>query len=263
MIRSNSGVSYREMLTGGRFYYGAEVVTTRGLAACGRRPPPTPTGAFARALLDDPRIGWISVTDNPGGGPMLPPDWLAGQVADRGARVVVHLTCKDANRNGLETAAWRYASEGFNNILAITGDYPTTGFGGLPEPVFDLDSVGLIMLLRAMNEGLQIPGPPRQRRDPAEDRFLHRLRRLAVQAARARIDAAVLQARSQDRRRRPVGHSAVGLRHAEVPRGEAAAGRPRHGPDSGRRQRLPALQGRGQSASTTASWPAAWSATSC
>ena len=88
--------------------------------------------AFARALLADPRIGWISITDNPGGGPMLPPDWLAGQLAGRGSQVVVHLTCKDANRNGLEAAAWRYASEGFSNILAITGDYPTGGFRGPP-----------------------------------------------------------------------------------------------------------------------------------
>ena len=71
---------------------------------------------------------------------------------------MVHLTCKDLNRSGLEAAAWRYASEGFHNILALTGDYPTAGFRGLPEPVFDLDSVGLIALLRAMNEGLEVPG---------------------------------------------------------------------------------------------------------
>ena len=143
------------MLTGGRFYYGAEVVTTRGPLIGGAQQDMV---GMARSLLDDPRIGWISVTDNPGGAPMLPPDWLAGQVADRGANVVVHLTCKDSNRNGLESNAWRFASEGFQNILAITGDYPTTGYGGLPEPVFDLDAVGLIALLRAMNEGLPVPG---------------------------------------------------------------------------------------------------------
>ena len=89
---------------------------------------------------------------------MLPPDWLAGLVADCRERVVLHLTCKDLNRSGLEAAAWRYASEGFNNILAITGDYPTGGFGGRAEPVFDFDSVGLITLLQAMNRGLEVPG---------------------------------------------------------------------------------------------------------
>ena len=79
-------------------------------------------------------------------------------MADRRERIVLHLTCKDLNRNGLEAAAWRYAAEGFQNILAITGDYPTGGFGGRAEPVFDLDSVALITLLRSMNEGLQVPG---------------------------------------------------------------------------------------------------------
>src|SRR5271165_3554014 len=145
---------FRELLRSGRFGYGAEVVTTRGPLADDR---PQDVVGFARGLLEDPRIGWISITDNPGGGPMLPPDWLAGKFADRGANVVVHLTCKDLNRTGLEAAAWRYASEGFLNILALTGDYPTAGFRGLPNPVFDLDSVGLTALLRAMNEGLEVP----------------------------------------------------------------------------------------------------------
>jgi len=152
---SNNSVTYREMLASDRFHYGAEVVTTRGL-----EPVDTPgnLAGFAKDLLADPRIGWISVTDNPGGGPMLPPDWLGGLVAEHRDRVVLHLTCKDLNRNGLEAAAWRYASEGFKNILAITGDYPTGGFGGVAEPVFDLDSVSLIALLKSMNDGLSVLG---------------------------------------------------------------------------------------------------------
>lgn len=152
-MRQDAG-SFRELLTGDRFVYGAELVTTRGFTA---PDAPVPLAELGRTLLDDPRIAWISITDNPGGGPMLPPDWLAGQLAKHRKRIVLHLTCKDMNRNGLEGAAWRYAAEGFENILAITGDYPTTGFAGRAEPVFDLDSVGLISLLRSMNDGLRIP----------------------------------------------------------------------------------------------------------
>lgn len=155
MIAPKENVTYREMIAGDRFYYGAEVVGTRGFEPPGG---PNNLAAFARALSDDPRIGWISLTDNPGGGPMLPPDWLAGTLAERASQIVIHLTCKDLNRNALESAAWRYAAEGFQNILALTGDYPTTGYGGLAEPVFDIDSVGLIAMLRAMNDGLQVPG---------------------------------------------------------------------------------------------------------
>jgi methylenetetrahydrofolate reductase (NADPH) len=155
VIAPKDGVTFRDMLASDRFYYGAEVVTTRGVPPPGA---PSELAAMARALLADPRIGWISITDNPGGAPMLPPDWLAGLFAESRQQIVLHLTCKDMNRNGLEAAAWRYAAEGFDNLLALTGDYPTTGFGGLADPVFDLDSIGLIALLRSMNQGLRIPG---------------------------------------------------------------------------------------------------------
>jgi methylenetetrahydrofolate reductase (NADPH) len=155
VIAPKQGVAFREMVTGDRFFYGAELVTTRGLPGGGAGDP---VRELAEACLADPRIGWISITDSPGGTPMLPPDWLAGKVAEHAAQVVVHLTCKDMNRNGLEAAAWRYAAEGFDNLLALTGDCPAAGFGGVAEPVFDLDSIGLIALLRSMNEGLQFPG---------------------------------------------------------------------------------------------------------
>ena len=155
MTSSEPRPTFRDLLTGGRFAYGVEVVSTRGLETA-----ETPKGlaSLARGLLENPPVGWISITDNPGGGPMLPPDWLAGLVADHRGQVVVHLTCKDLNRSGLESAAWRYASQGFQNILALTGDYPTGGFGGRAAAVFDLDSLGLISLLSAMNRGLQVPG---------------------------------------------------------------------------------------------------------
>lgn len=147
--------SYRDLLLSGSFCYGAEVVTTRGFA-----PPEQPDRIreLAEALLGDPRIGYISVTDSPGGVPMLPADWLGGLVSSQRQRVVLHLTCKDMNRNGLESACWRYAATGFDNVLALTGDYPTGGFGGTARPVFDLDSLGLTHLMRSMNEGLVIPG---------------------------------------------------------------------------------------------------------
>jgi methylenetetrahydrofolate reductase (NADPH) len=145
----------RDALTSGRFCYGAEVVTTRGFV-----PPNQPSKIveLGNALTDDPRISWVSITDNPGGNVMLTPEWLGQLLAKRRAHIVVHLTCKDRNRNALESTAWRLASENLTNILAMTGDYPKTGFGGLAAPSFDLDSVSLIAMLKAMNEGLPVPG---------------------------------------------------------------------------------------------------------
>jgi len=148
--------TFRAAITGGRFVYGAELVSTRGIPAPGEQHKLIDLG---KALAQDPRIDWLSITDNPGGNPMLPPDWIAGMLAGQSVPVAIHLTCKDLNRNGLESAAWRYALEGFDNLLALTGDYPITGYGGLARPVFDLDSVSLIAMLKAMNDGLEVQRP--------------------------------------------------------------------------------------------------------
>ena len=138
------------------FAYGAEVVTTRGYPA--KNQPYAPL-ELIRNLLADSRIAWCSVTDNPGGGPMLPPDWLAAMLPEHRHQLVVHMTCKDQNRNALESSAWRYAANGINHILALSGDAPTpTGFAGQASPTFDIDSPSLIAMLDAMNDGICVPG---------------------------------------------------------------------------------------------------------
>lgn len=146
--------AFRRSIEGESFVYGAEIVSTRGLPTEPEKLPPV---VLVRELVSDPRIAWVSITDNPGGSPMLPPDALATLPPDDRGKVVIHLTCKDLNRSGLESYAWRLAAQGFWNVLALTGDYPVTGFGGRPTGVFDLDSVGLISLLASMNRGLEIP----------------------------------------------------------------------------------------------------------
>jgi methylenetetrahydrofolate reductase (NADPH) len=148
--------TFKEMILDDGFHYGVELVSTRGIPNAGERLRLIELG---EALAGNERTAWISITDNPGGNPMLPPDWIAGMLGDKKAQLVIHLTCKDLNRNALESAAWRYALEGFNHLLALTGDYPITGYAGLADPVFDLDSVSLIALLKAMNDGLEIPRP--------------------------------------------------------------------------------------------------------
>jgi methylenetetrahydrofolate reductase (NADPH) len=101
-------------------------------------------------------VDWVSITDNAGGNPMLAPSALGGPIRDAGRDVVIHLSCKDLNRNGLESEAWRLASDGFDNILALTGDATGRGVAGGAKPAFDIDSVGLLGLLGRMNAGLEI-----------------------------------------------------------------------------------------------------------
>jgi methylenetetrahydrofolate reductase (NADPH) len=142
----------REQLTRpGAFVVAAELVTSRGLitADSSRK-----VLEMARELAADPRIDVLSITDNPGGHAMLAPDTLGTDLISRGQEVIIHLSCKDWNRNALESRGWKLGSEGFDNVLALSGDYPVMGHKGLAAPVFDLDSVGLLSLYREMNEGL-------------------------------------------------------------------------------------------------------------
>ncbi len=134
-----------------RFLIATELVSVRGSMS---EASAIKARGFANELVACPEIDWISVTDNAGGNPQLAPLALGRPILYAGKEVVIHLTCKDQNRNGLESEAWMLNSEGFHNILAMTGDYPVTGTGGLAKPVFDIDSVGLITLLNKMNQGL-------------------------------------------------------------------------------------------------------------
>jgi methylenetetrahydrofolate reductase (NADPH) len=118
---------------------------------------------LARELSADPRIDVLSITDNPGGHAMVAPDTIGTEAVARGQEVIIHLACKDSNRNALESRGWQLASVGFHNVLALSGDYPVTGHAGLAEPVFDIDSVGLLALYAAMNEGLPDSHRPGER----------------------------------------------------------------------------------------------------
>ena len=155
--------SLREQLTRpGAFVVAAEVVTSRGLitASSSRK-----VLELARELAADERVDVLSITDNPGGHAMLAPDTLGTDLVSRGQEVIIHLSCKDWNRNALESRGWKLGSEGFDNVLALSGDYPVTGHQGLAAPVFDIDSVGLISLFSEMNQGLRDERRPDTRLD--------------------------------------------------------------------------------------------------
>jgi methylenetetrahydrofolate reductase (NADPH) len=149
----------------GAFVVAAEVVTSRGLitAESSRR-----VMEMARELAADPRVDVLSITDNPGGNAMLSPDTLGTDLISRGQEVIIHLSCKDWNRNALESRGWKLGSEGFDNVLALSGDYPVAGHKGLAAPVFDIDSVGLLSLFAEMNAGLPDARSPDARLGPTD-----------------------------------------------------------------------------------------------
>jgi methylenetetrahydrofolate reductase (NADPH) len=109
---------------------------------------------LAEDLAGDRRIAALSITDNAGGHARLSPEVLARELVSRGRRVIVHVTCRDRNRSELLSLGWRLHSAGIEDLLVLTGDYPSSGYLGVAKPVFDIDSVALLHLYDRLNKGI-------------------------------------------------------------------------------------------------------------
>jgi methylenetetrahydrofolate reductase (NADPH) len=97
----------------------------------------------------------ISVTDNPGGNPAIATDVLCAEIRKSGIDPLVHIAFRDRSRNQAESLLFQLAALDIHNILVLTGDYPSNlGFTGKSKPVFDLDSVNGLRLVKEMNRGL-------------------------------------------------------------------------------------------------------------
>jgi hypothetical protein len=103
----------------------AELATSRGLITDATS---SRILGLARSLAEHPRFDTLSITDNPGGYAMLSADTIGTDLMLRGQEIIIHLSCKDWNRNALESRCWMLASEGFRNVLALSGDYPVSGY---------------------------------------------------------------------------------------------------------------------------------------
>jgi methylenetetrahydrofolate reductase (NADPH) len=156
------------MVTDNSFLTVVELVNSRGVITERRG---SRVILLARELAQHPHIHALSITDNPGGNAVLSADILGTDLISRGQEVIIHLSCKDWNRNALQSHAWKLASEGFDNILALSGDCPTSGYGGRAAGVFDTDSVGLLKMLSDMNSGMETRSPSGRRSRLEKTRF--------------------------------------------------------------------------------------------
>ncbi|HEY2992672.1 MAG TPA: bifunctional homocysteine S-methyltransferase/methylenetetrahydrofolate reductase [Methylomirabilota bacterium] len=75
-----------------------------------------------------------------------------------GLDVNMHFTCRDRNLMGIQADLLGAHALDIRNILAMTGDPPRAGDYTNATAVFDVDGVGLIEVLRRMNEGVDATG---------------------------------------------------------------------------------------------------------
>jgi methionine synthase I (cobalamin-dependent)/5,10-methylenetetrahydrofolate reductase len=75
-----------------------------------------------------------------------------------GLDITMHFTCRDRNLMGIQGDLLGAHALDVRNILAMTGDPPRAGDYANATAVFDVDGVGLIEILRRMNEGQDATG---------------------------------------------------------------------------------------------------------
>lgn len=146
---------FREALEAGEFVVTCEIIPGRGASEESQEK------LFQSAvdLWATDRVHAISITDNPGGNPAILPETFAEDLLAQDVVPLVHFSCKDRNRNQFESQLYSMERRGVENLLCMTGDYPSTGWNGRPRPVFDLDPVTLIQMVGSLNAGMGYPTP--------------------------------------------------------------------------------------------------------
>ncbi len=112
-------------------------------------------------LLKDAGVDAVNVADSPMARIRMSALALCYMIQQQiGVETILHFTTRDRNLMGLQSDLIGAHVMGVRNIIALTGDPPSLGDYPNVTPVYDIDSIGLVKVLRAMNEGTDAAGSP-------------------------------------------------------------------------------------------------------
>ena len=110
-------------------------------------------------LLQKAGVDCINIADSPMARVRMGCIALARLIQDHlGLETIIHFTTRDRNLMALQSELLGAHALGIRNILALTGDPLRLGDYPNTTGVWDVDSIGLIRVLRSMNEGHDAAG---------------------------------------------------------------------------------------------------------
>jgi homocysteine S-methyltransferase len=110
-------------------------------------------------LLSQLGVHAINVYDSPRASARMSAQSLCIQIQQQtGIETILHYTCRDRNILSIQSDLLGASSIGLKNILCLTGD--PLELGNYPDAtaVFDVDSIGLVNIVRQLNQGLDVGG---------------------------------------------------------------------------------------------------------
>ncbi|GAC1632058.1 MAG: bifunctional homocysteine S-methyltransferase/methylenetetrahydrofolate reductase [Ktedonobacteraceae bacterium] len=141
----------QEKLAAGEFVISIELDPPKGL-----NPTKLLSGA---ALLQQAGADFINIADSPMARVRMSCIALARLIQDHlGIETIIHFTTRDRNLMALQSELLGAHALGIRNILALTGDPLRVGDYPNATGVWDVDSIGLIQILRGLVEGHDAAG---------------------------------------------------------------------------------------------------------
>jgi homocysteine S-methyltransferase len=178
-----SGALLREKLAAGRFVVTAEVDPPRGLD--------TQRALAGAALLKEAGVDAVNVGDTPLARPHMSAIALAIMIQQEvGVETIVHCVTRDRNLLALQGDLLGMHALGLRNVLCLRGHVPR-GAGTRAVGVWDVTPVGLIGILKGMNEGVDAAG---ERLDEATSFFIGGA---ATPAAPLEVEAKLMQRKKE------------------------------------------------------------------
>ena len=111
------------------------------------------------ALLRDVGVDCINIGDSPMARVRMSCIALAVLIQSRvGLETIIHFTTRDRNLMALQSELLGAHALGIRHILALTGDPPRLGQYPNATGVWDVDSIGLVKVLKQLNQGVDWAG---------------------------------------------------------------------------------------------------------
>lgn len=146
------------------------VLRAGGFAVTAEIAPPDsadPHEVYERAALFDGYVDAMNATDGSGAHCHMSSVGMCSLLTRRGYAMVMQVSCRDRNRIAIQGDVLGASAMGVANILCLTGDGVQAGDHPQAKPVFDLDCMSMLNMLRIMRDkeqflsGRKLTSPPR------------------------------------------------------------------------------------------------------
>ena len=125
-----------------------------------------PNEVYERASLFDGYVDAINATDGSGANCHMSSVGMCALLTRRGYAMVLQVSARDRNRIAIQGDVLGAAAMGVYNILCLTGDGVDVGDHPEAKPVFDVDCMSMLSMVRGMRDdgqflsGRKLTSPP-------------------------------------------------------------------------------------------------------